>query len=91
MMSTSPMTTYIHCPRAKTSMTPCIARDGALALATTGDCVSCRIHPRTALTELAQRYPAAADTGPEGSPQEQADRFRDHVAAYVETKELWSG
>lgn len=33
------------CPREKSFMTPCIARDGRLALADDGDCVFCRAVP----------------------------------------------
>ena len=32
------------CPREKSEMTPCIARDGALAIANNGKCVGCGIH-----------------------------------------------
>jgi len=34
-------------------MSPCIARDGALALSDVGDCVSCEERPRKLAMELA--------------------------------------
>lgn len=43
---------YVGCPRAKSDMTPCIARDGNLALADAGDCVFCYKKPHEALMEL---------------------------------------
>lgn len=47
---------HVGCPRAKTDMTPCIARDGALALAGdfphTETCVGCDMNPMYLLEEL---------------------------------------
>lgn len=31
----------LECPREKSFMTPCIARDGSLAMADNGQCVGC--------------------------------------------------
>lgn len=42
---------HIGCPRAKTDMTPCVARDGDLA-AEIGTCVGCGQHAANLLTEL---------------------------------------
>lgn len=42
----------IKCPREKTAMTPCIARDGHLALADDLTCVACRIDPHTELARI---------------------------------------
>jgi len=43
---------HVGCPRAKSDMTPCIARDGALALADDLACVGCDLHPAVLLDEL---------------------------------------
>lgn len=42
----------IGCPRAKTDMTPCVARDGGLAADDDGMCVGCRADPAELLTAL---------------------------------------
>lgn len=47
--------TDIDCPRAKTWMTPCIARDGSSALADDDVCVGCGIHPLSAIDDLRSR------------------------------------
>jgi hypothetical protein len=44
--------THIGCPRAKTDMTPCVARDGRLAADDGGECVGCGEHPADLLTAL---------------------------------------
>jgi hypothetical protein len=44
--------THVGCPRAKSDMTPCVARDGASACADDGVCVGCGKHPADLLTEL---------------------------------------
>jgi hypothetical protein len=43
---------YVGCPRAKTDMTPCVARDGRLACADNGVCVGCGEHPADLLLAL---------------------------------------
>jgi len=43
---------HIGCPRAKSDMTPCVARDGHLAVASDGNCVGCFANPADLLTEL---------------------------------------
>jgi hypothetical protein len=52
---------YVGCPRAQSDMTPCIARDGHLALADDLRCVGCNQGPIALLKELAD---AGVDTGP---------------------------
>jgi hypothetical protein len=42
----------VVCPREKTSMTPCIARDGHLALADDRRCVGCGADPYALLEDL---------------------------------------
>jgi hypothetical protein len=46
----------ITCPRAKTDMTPCVARDGKAACTGDGKCVGCAHHPADLLTDLVARY-----------------------------------
>lgn len=43
--------THVGCPRAKSDMTPCAARDGRLA-DEAGVCVGCGVNVADALTEL---------------------------------------
>lgn len=43
---------WIGCPRARTSETPCAARDGQSACDDGGRCVGCNAHPAELLTKL---------------------------------------
>ena len=43
---------HVGCPRAKSDMTPCTARDGHLAVADNGGCVGCFEDPADLLAEL---------------------------------------
>lgn len=43
---------HVGCPRAKSDMTPCAARDGRSACADDGKCVGCSVHPADALRDL---------------------------------------
>jgi hypothetical protein len=43
---------HVGCPRARSDMTPCVARDGELACADDGRCVGCGSHPAALLAEL---------------------------------------
>jgi len=54
---------HVGCPRAKSDMTPCIARDGHLALAgdPPADCVGCGQAPGPLLRQLSGVYPPARD------------------------------
>lgn len=45
-------TEHIGCPRAKSDMTPCAARDGDTAVADDGVCVGCGSKPADLLTAL---------------------------------------
>jgi hypothetical protein len=42
----------VGCPRAKTDMTPCVARDGAPAADEDGECVGCGAHSADLFKEL---------------------------------------
>lgn len=50
---------HIGCPRAKTDMTPCVARDGKPACADDGVCVGCGEHPADLLTDLVRQVTEA--------------------------------
>lgn len=88
------MSTKIDCPRAKSSMTPCMARDGHTALADDGRCVGCPIddrpYPFEELSRLSELFGRRVDyrgyRGRKGR-DEAADALRDLVAEYVESKE----
>lgn len=56
---------HVGCPRAKTDMTPCIARDGSVCLASDPEvCVGCGASPGRLLRELAEVYPPAREGQP---------------------------
>ena len=86
----------IDCPRAKTWMTPCIARDGSTALSdlpldaseisTAFTCVGCGADPRVLLKDLAERHKPARRFVQTKDPVLAADRLTEQVAAYVESK-----
>jgi hypothetical protein len=42
----------VECPRAKSDMTPCVARDGKSACLDDGRCVGCERYSATLLKEL---------------------------------------
>ncbi len=50
----------IRCPRDRSDMTPCVARDGALACADNGVCVGCGDHPANLLKDLVLDFVDAA-------------------------------
>jgi len=43
---------HVGCPRAKSDMTPCAARDGNVATLDDGDCVGCQQYPADLLRDL---------------------------------------
>lgn len=67
----------VGCPRAKSDMTPCIARDGCSALADEHTCVGCSEKPTALLSELRA---AGANIFPfKTNPYAAADKLRDVV------------
>lgn len=74
----------VDCPRARTWMTPCIARDGRTALADPPVCVGCGANPAKLLDELAGRYAPARDHGAT-TLADQADALTRLVAEYIDT------
>ena len=77
----------IDCPRAKSWMTPCIARDGRTALADDGMCVGCGHEPYTLLLDLATRYSPAGDVRAKNAA-EAADALQLHVKGYVDRPQV---
>lgn len=63
----------IGCPRAKSYMSPCVARDGHLACADDGVCVGCGQHPVMLLEEL--RRLISADSHPPTTAERAADQL----------------
>jgi hypothetical protein len=50
---------HVGCPRAKSDMTPCVARDGTTACdIRNGDCVGCGEHPADLLATLVRAVTA---------------------------------
>lgn len=81
------MTDGIDCPHAKTFMTPCVARDGHLAVSDPPGavCVGCGQDPRELRRDLAKRYPPAAPVGrPADDRRAEADRLRDDICGYLD-------
>jgi hypothetical protein len=86
-------TDYVGCPRAKSDMTPCIARDGHTALADDLACVGCRGKPGVLIRELADEGIAEAvefvkPRSIRPSVATQADKLRDLVRAATEPSEI---
>jgi hypothetical protein len=50
-----------YCPRAKSSMTPCIVSDGRLAEADDGSCVACGVYGAEELKDLVPKYVSTKD------------------------------
>lgn len=78
---------HVGCPRAQSDMTPCIARDGALALAgrtpaVNGVCVGCGAGPRALLHEVDPE--ANTRIGRDESPA-----IRARAAADELTRRVW--
>lgn len=61
---------YVGCPRAKSDMTPCVARDGASAQADDGVCVGCGANPANLLRDLVR---AATEPAPIDGSETDAD------------------
>ena len=68
---------HVGCPRAKTDMTPCIARDGSTALADDRKCVGCGSRPAALLKELRLAGAIQYPDPPQAKPA--ADKLRDIV------------
>lgn len=76
---------HVGCPRAKSDMTPCIARDGSTALADDQKCVGCNAHPTALLSELRNAV-TGKSPAPVIIPQHAADKLRAEVRTATEPK-----
>jgi len=76
----------IDCPRAKSAMTPCIARDGRSALADDLRCVGCNAEPLPLLDDLLAKM-GGSDLVGLPRPEQQADLLAAYVRLYVDRKE----
>lgn len=80
----------IDCPRAKSWMTPCMARDGHVALADDGRCVGCSVYPFEELSRVSElmgrRVDYRAYSGRKGRDKA-AEDLQALVKEYVESKE----
>jgi hypothetical protein len=72
---------HVGCPRARSDMTPCIARDGCSALADDQTCVYCNLAPRSLLNALKR---AGVDVDIRLNPNGAADQLRDVVRRVTE-------
>ena len=78
----------VDCPRAKTWMTPCIARDGHTALSYPRlDCIGCGTRPRQLLLDLSERHKPARLYRQTKDPKTCADTLARMVAEYVDGKD----
>jgi len=76
---------HVGCPFAKSDMTPCVARDGAICLSPSQDapnavCVGCGHAPSYLLADLAEEYEPARRQSV-GEPAVIAARFAELVRA----------
>jgi len=80
----------VNCPRARSWMTPCVARDGALAIDDPGAprpvCVGCGSEPRALLRDLAERYEPARRHLQTQDPGACADTLTRMVAEYLDAE-----
>lgn len=85
---------HVGCPWARSDMTPCVARDGHLAITDPPRivCVGCGNTLRYLLADLADDLPLARDL-PEtlGDPDSDADRFRRLVWEATKPREEEAG
>lgn len=78
---------YVGCPYARSDMSPCVARDGRLALSSglTVVCVGCGNTPEYLIGDLADDYePAEALQASAGEPLGAADEFAEMVREATE-------
>jgi len=80
---------YIACPWAKSDMSPCIARDGRLALSSgmSQVCVGCGHTPAHQVRDLASEYEPARKQRVDGDPDELASKFKTLVRQATEPVE----
>jgi hypothetical protein len=77
---------YVGCPRARSDMTPCIARDGHTALADDGSCVGCghRAEGLDGLLQVLRHEITGKSPAPVIIASHAADKLRDLVRKVTE-------
>ena len=72
---------HVGCPRARSDMTPCIARDGHTALADDNRCVGCNLQPHglDGLLFALRNEVTGKSASPVTIPRHAADKLRDLV------------
>jgi hypothetical protein len=78
---------YVGCPFARSDMSPCIARDGRLALDAGDLCAGCANSPGYLAEDLAEAYDPARDLLLTGDPVTLADEFAEMVREATEPRE----
>lgn len=78
---------HVGCPRAKTDMTPCVARDGSIAVADDdGVCVGCGAGAVRLLNELTELVTGSLPEPRIQSPTAAADRLTEFVREVTEPR-----
>jgi hypothetical protein len=78
---------YVGCPWARSDMSPCVARDGQLALSGGGSqvCAGCANTPEYLIEDLAGYYePARQLQAAAGDPLRAADEFAEMIREATE-------
>ena len=75
---------HVGCPFARSDMSPCVARDGRLALDDDMTCRGCGIGPEELAGELAEAYDPARALLITGDPVTLADEFAGSVREATE-------
>jgi hypothetical protein len=75
---------HVACPFARTRRSPCIARDGRLALEGGVICEGCAMEPAELAEALAVMYPPAEALRAAGDPVTLADSFAEFVREMTE-------
>ena len=78
---------HVGCPYARSSRSPCLARDGQLALDDDMTCRGCGIGPEEQAEELAEAYEPARALLIAGDPATLADEFAEMVREATEPRE----
>jgi hypothetical protein len=77
---------HVGCPWARSDMTPCVARDGQLALSSGTEevCVGCGHDPEYLAEDLAEEYEPARELLTAGDPVTLANAFAEAVREATE-------
>lgn len=79
---------YVGCPWARSDMSPCVARDGHLALDVEDLCTGCANGPGYLIEDLAGEYEPARELLARGDPVTLADEFALAVREATEPRDV---